>query len=491
MNMIRQIGRCVILFFIIFINGVSLKAQCVGGITGFPYTENFELNDGGWVSGGFGNDWAWGIPNKPVITGAASGAKCWITGGLTGSSYTASEASYLVSPCFDFTGVQYPYIEFKVFWETEQHFDGGSFQYSLDNGASWSNVGAAGDPVNCLNANWFNFSPINYLSPLSGVRDGWSGNKQTTSGGCNGGNGSNGWLQAKHTMPYLGGKSGVIFRFIFGAGTICNAFDGFAIDDIKISEALPNVASFTYNCINNNTVSFTNTSILCPSSYDWNFGDPASGVDNTDNTANATHTFSAPGKYTVSLTVSGPGNAPSTITKDIYIISANVTQLQSVDCQTNTGGSLMVSVDGATGASLNLLWNTVPSQSGSVISNLTEGIYSVQISGTDVCPITATGKAEKDISCIGIFFPSAFTPDGDGKNDVFGPLGSLLSLTNYQLSIYNRWGERVFFSTNPFEKWNGNVKGMKTDGNIFVWQSSFSINGQTVQKRKGTILLIR
>jgi gliding motility-associated-like protein len=101
------------------------------------------------------------------------------------------------------------------------------------------------------------------------------------------------------------------------------------------------------------------------------------------------------------------------------------------------------------------------------------------------------GKAEKDISCIGIFFPSAFTPDGDGKNDEFGPLGSLLSLSNYQLSIYNRWGERVFYSTNPFEKWNGNVKGIKTDGNVFVWRSSFSINGQAVQNRKGTILLIR
>lgn len=481
----------VFIFFLLFIGYNGLRAQCTGGIAAFPYTENFETSDGGWVSGGFGNDWAWGTPNKPVITGAGSGTKCWITGGLTGSSYTASEASFLVSPCFDFTGVQYPYIEFKVFWETEQRFDGGGFQYSLDNGASWTNVGAAGDPVNCLNTNWFNFSPINYLSPLSGVRDGWSGNKQPTSGGCNGGNGSNGWVQAKHTMPYLGGKSGVIFRFIFGAGTICNSFDGFAIDDIKISEAPPNVASFTYTCVNNNTVSFTNTSALCPSSYDWNFGDPASGADNTANTANATHTFSAPGKYTVSLTVSGPGNAPATITKDIYIIAANVTMLQPVDCQSNTGGSLIVSVDGASGTSLNLLWNTVPPQSGSVISNLTEGIYSVQISGTDVCPITATGKAEKDISCIGIFFPSAFTPDGDGKNDEFGPLGSLLSLSNYQLIIYNRWGERVFYSTNPFEKWNGNVKGTKTDGNVFVWRSSFSINGQAEQNRKGTILLIR
>lgn len=469
----------------------SSVAQCTGGINSFPYSESFELNDGGWVAGGFGNDWAWGTPTKPVINSAGGGTKCWITGGLTGSSYTASEASYLVSPCFDFTGLQYPYIEFKVFWETEQRFDGGSLQYSLDNGASWANVGSTSDPVNCLNANWFNYSPINYLSPLSATRDGWSGNIQSSGGGCSVGGGSNGWVTAKHTMPYLGGKPGVMFRFIFGAGTICNNYDGFAIDEIKIAATPPNSASFTYNCVNSNTVSFTNTSALCPSAYLWDFGDPASGAGNTATTADATHSFSGPGKYTVSLTVSGPGNAPSTITKDIYIITADVTMLQPVDCQTNTGGSLRVSVNGAGGLPLNILWNTSPPQTGTIISNLSEGFYSVQISGTDVCPVTASGKAEKDLACIGIYFPSAFTPDGDGKNDDFGPMGSLLSLSNYQLSIYNRWGERVFYSTSPFEKWNGKVKGIPTDGNLFVWQSSFSISGQPVQKRKGTIVIIR
>ncbi len=482
--------RLLVLCLSCFVSSLHLQSQCPAGISSFPYNEGFELSDGGWVAGGTGSDWAWGVPAKPVINAAGGGSRCWVIGGLTGGSYTNAEASWLQSPCFDFTNLQYPYIEFKVNWEMEQRFDGASFQYSTDNGASWTNVGSAADAKNCLNDNWFNFSPITYLAPLSSVRDGWSGNKQPTSGSCQGGNGSNGWVVAKHTMPYLGGQQGVLFRFVFGAGTICNNYDGFGVDDIMISEAPPNDADFSFVCVNNNTVNFTNTSALCPTGFSWNFGDPASGANNTSAVANPSHTFSAPGKYTVTLTVTGPGNAPSTITQEVTVIKATVTMLNMVDCQTNTGGSLTVSVEGTTDP-VNVVWNTSPPQTGSTISNLQEGIYTATITGTGICTLTATGKAEKDISCIGIYFPSGFTPDGNGRNDGFGPLGSLSSLENYQLSVYNRWGQRVFYSTNPLAKWDGTVKGMKTDGNVFVWFSEFNLARQPKELRKGTVVLIR
>lgn len=469
---------------------INVSAQCGSPINSFPYTEGFEITNGGWVAGGTGSDWAWGTPSKPVISGAGGGTKCWVIGGLTGSSYTNAEASWIQSPCFDFTSLQYPYIEFKVFWEMEQQFDGGSFQYSLDNGASWTNVGAANDAVNCLNSNWFNYSPITYLSPLSAVRDGWSGNIQSSAGSCRGGNGSNGWVTAKHTMPYLGGKPSVIFRFIFGAGTICNNYDGFAVDDISIKEAPPNAAAFTYTCVNSNTANFTNGSALCPTTIAWDFGDPASGATNTSSSPNPSHTFSGPGKYTVTLTVTGPGNAPSATTREINIVEARVTMLTAVDCQSNTGGSLLAEA-GFPGLALNYSWNTVPPQTDFIATNLSEGFYTVTITGINTCTVTATGKAEKDISCIGVFFPSAFTPDNDGKNDGFGPLGSLLSLTEYKLRVYNRWGEIVFSSTDPFKKWDGTVKGSRTDGNLFVWTAEFRISGKEKEFRKGTVLLIR
>src|SRR3569832_795249 len=101
------------LFYFLFLllpGSAELKAQCGSPINSFPYTEGFEASNGGWTSGGFGNDWQWGTPLKPVINAAGGGNKCWLIGGLTGSSYTNGEASWLQSPCFDFSSLQYPFI---------------------------------------------------------------------------------------------------------------------------------------------------------------------------------------------------------------------------------------------------------------------------------------------------------------------------------------------------------------------------------------------
>lgn len=56
-----------------------------------------------------------------------------------------------------------------------------------------------------------------------------------------------------------------------------------------------------------------------------------------------------------------------------------------------------------------------------------------------------------------IYIPNAFTPNNDGINDAFKVVIS--EVTRYELSIYNRWGERVFFSEDPDEVWIGNVNG--------------------------------
>jgi len=63
-------------------------AQCTTTIATYPYNEDFENSNGNWITGGNASDWAWGTPNKPVIKTAGSGSKCWINGGLSGSSYS-------------------------------------------------------------------------------------------------------------------------------------------------------------------------------------------------------------------------------------------------------------------------------------------------------------------------------------------------------------------------------------------------------------------
>ena len=59
----------------------------------------------------------------------------------------------------------------------------------------------------------------------------------------------------------------------------------------------------------------------------------------------------------------------------------------------------------------------------------------------------------------GIYVPNAFTPNGDGLNDVFQPKG--FGITKYELNIFDRWGEKVFSTKEFIEGWNGKFQGRK------------------------------
>ena len=69
-----------------------------------------------------------------------------------------------------------------------------------------------------------------------------------------------------------------------------------------------------------------------------------------------------------------------------------------------------------------------------------------------------------------VFAPGAFTPDGDGDNDVWKPVIRGFDTTSYELSIFNRWGDRVFFSNNPDEPWTGGVM----DGGFFGQNEAYN-----------------
>ena len=353
----------------------STFPQC---ISTFPYSEGFELNDGGWTSTGLNNDWTWGTPSKAVITGAGGGSKCWIPGGLTASFYNFSEQAYVVSPCFNFSSITNPFISFKIFWEVERKYDGGNLQYSTDTGNTWTNVGAYGDAVDCMNSNWYNYSAIVYLnSPLwIPVRDGWSGNVQPTAGSCQGGFGSGTWVTAKHCMPYLAGIPSVLFRFTLGAGTQCNSYDGLAFDDILIENAPANVPSFTSSC-SGTTISFSGAGTPCPTSFSWNFGD-----GNSSTQQNPSHTYSSPGVYTVSLTTNGPCNPSGTISQPIKILSANISSSTNVSCNGgNDGSATVTTINGISPYSYS--WSN--GQASQTSTGLSIGNYSVTVTDSSGC----------------------------------------------------------------------------------------------------------
>ncbi|MEL6867247.1 MAG: gliding motility-associated C-terminal domain-containing protein, partial [Bacteroidota bacterium] len=94
-------------------------------------------------------------------------------------------------------------------------------------------------------------------------------------------------------------------------------------------------------------------------------------------------------------------------------------------------------------------------------------------------------------------FPNAFTPNGDGNNDTFGPATEdcMPTVQNYQISIFSRWGDLVFESRNVDDAWDGMELGEALPSDVYVWFAQYEelgADGEFEQlKAKGDITLIR
>jgi gliding motility-associated-like protein len=87
-------------------------------------------------------------------------------------------------------------------------------------------------------------------------------------------------------------------------------------------------------------------------------------------------------------------------------------------------------------------------------------------------------------------FPTGFTPNGDNINDEFGPVNPRF-LKNYELHIYNRWGEEIFSTTNPFEYWKGTYKDKEVEPGVYAYVARYKNILNEEKVTKGNITLIR
>lgn len=87
------------------------------------------------------------------------------------------------------------------------------------------------------------------------------------------------------------------------------------------------------------------------------------------------------------------------------------------------------------------------------------------------------------------YFPNAFTPNNDKKNDVFKVLNAD-ALQTYHLIVYNKWGNKVFETKNYKESWDGKIKNNPQPTGVYTWQSSFTLLGKSRQM-KGTVILLK
>jgi gliding motility-associated-like protein len=87
--------------------------------------------------------------------------------------------------------------------------------------------------------------------------------------------------------------------------------------------------------------------------------------------------------------------------------------------------------------------------------------------------------------------PNSFTPDDNGLNDIFIPLGE--TLRKYELRIFNRWGEQIFESFEPSVGWNGKSRNTGKDlpPGVYIYRISVEDEHNRPQDFKGIVSLIR
>ena len=148
-------------------------------------------------------------------------------------------------------------------------------------------------------------------------------------------------------------------------------------------------------------------------------------------------------------------------------------------CFAEEVGGVDISAVGQDGLTYNYAW--LPNGETTQVINVQQsGTYSVTVS-LDKCSVSDKITLI-DYCPTSIFIPNSFTPNDDHKNDVFKVSGA--NVKDFELLIFNRWGEQIYRSTDINQGWDGTYMGQKVQIDVYVWKLSYSENLETGKTKK-------
>ena len=252
----------------------------------------------------------------------------------------------------------------------------------------------------------------------------------------------------------------------------------------------PLIAGFSYsnNICSGQCITLTDTSSGVVTDWAWDFGGGA--TPNTSTEQNPTVCFPVAGTYDIQLTLTDNQGANASVTNQISVFDGpSVTAM--LDTIIELGGQADLIALGSTPG--DYLWTPdieVDCDTCSITFAKPWQTQTYTVTLTDVNGCKGQDTVKVFVNFIqAIDVPTAFSPNGDGHNDVLYVKG--YGIKGLTFSIYNRYGEKVFETLEQSIGWDGTYLGRDENSGVFTWVIEYNLVNGSSGKRSGNTTLIR
>jgi|TARA_B110000261_G_scaffold130622_1_gene146515 gliding motility-associated-like protein len=232
-------------------------------------------------------------------------------------------------------------------------------------------------------------------------------------------------------------------------------------------------------------LSFFDESDVWPDKWLWDFDDPTS-AQNTSEDQHPIHTYSQAGLYMVSMMIKEGCQNDTTLTREVRVWDNTV--LGNVDLGRDfsiCGQSNLEIYNEDINAPdrVTYAWSTGETTESIFIEN--KGQYTLTVTDQHC---SAADSVLVD-TCPDFRIPDAFSPNSDDLNDVFKVWG--VGLYEFDLLIFNRWGQLIYRSHDQEEGWDGTVNGRDVQADVYVYKLIYKGLGLSRKEKVGIIALVR
>lgn len=228
-----------------------------------------------------------------------------------------------------------------------------------------------------------------------------------------------------------------------------------------------------------------------PLSYFWQFGDGETATEQNPN-----HTYPSAGNYNTSLIVGTSHGCKDTfaLPSPVAVFPSPFAGVTATPRDTSIFYPDVTAFDLSFGAiDCDIYWGdgTMSTNCNDIHSYAAPGTYTIMQVVTNANGCSDTAYIEIVIRPEYLFWiPNAFTPNGNGLNDVFKP--KLIGVHDYSFIIFDRWGEKIFETTNEEAGWNGYFKNRLCTNDVFVYKINFRDDVQNIDHQFiGRVTLVR